>query len=232
MSTKINIKTCRDFELTLEHLKMKYGEGFEYLNGLHDSNLNFSDFIDGFIDKNVADVTIDANANASHKDIRSLISEKGKPLDKLFAANKIFHDMKKLYNLKTAKEWLEAEWTGAFYMHDFSTSSYMPYCYSYDLERLATEGLFFLQNYNNEPPQHLTTFTDDLIEFISFMSNRSSGAVGVSNLLIWTYYFWRKDIEEDYYIRNPDYYLRQAFQKLIYRLNQPFMRKRSCAYVW
>lgn len=232
MATNIAIKTCRDFELTLDHLRIKYGEGFEYLNGLHDSNLNFSDFIDGFVDKNVADVTIDANANASHKDVRSMISEKSKPSDKLHALNKIFHDMKKIYGLKTARKWLEAEWNGAFYLHDASSSSYYSYCYSYDLTRLATEGLFFLQNYNNEPPQHLTTFTDDLIEFISYFSNRSSGACGVANVLIWTYYFWKKDIEDDYYIRNPDYYLRQTFQKLIYRLNQPFMRKRSCAYAW
>ena len=40
--------------------------------------LNFSDFIDGFVDKNVADVTIDGNANAHHKDICSMLGEKGK----------------------------------------------------------------------------------------------------------------------------------------------------------
>ena len=175
MATNIAIKTCRDFDLTLESLRCKYGEGFEHLNGLHDSNLNFSDFIEGFIDKNVADVTIDANANASHKDVRALISEKGKGEDKLIAANKIFHDMENIYGLKTAREWLEAEWNGAFYMHDFPSASEMSYCYAYDLTRLATEGLFFLQNYNNQAPAHLTTFIDDLIEYISFMCNRTSG---------------------------------------------------------
>jgi intein/homing endonuclease len=97
-------------------------------------------------------------------------------------------------------------------------------CYAYDLTRLATEGLFFLKNYNNKPPKHLTTFIDDVIEYISYMSNRSSGAVGIPNVLIWTYYFWKKDCESNYIIKNKDYYIRQCFQKLIYRLNQPFMR--------
>ncbi len=46
---------------------------------------------------------------------------------------------------------------------------------------MAKEGLFFLKNYNNQPPQHLTTFVDDVIEYISYMSNRSSGAVGIPN---------------------------------------------------
>jgi hypothetical protein len=103
-------------------------------------------------------------------------------------------------------------------------------CYAYDLTRLATEGLFFLNDYNNEAPVHLTTFLDDTIEFVSFMSNRSSGACGLPNVLLWTFYFWKKDVEEGYYLKNPDYYVRQSFQKFIYRLNQPFLR-RLCACV-
>lgn len=227
----IPIKVNRDFEKTLTALSDKYGEDFDILNGIHESQLNFSDFIDGFIDRNVADVTIDANANASNKDIRSLLSEKGKSEDKLFAFNKIFYELKKKYNLRTAKDWLETEYNGGFYLHDAPTSTYLPYCYAYDLTRLATEGLFFLKNYNNQPPKHLTTFIDDVIEFISYMSNRSSGAVGIPNILIWTYYFWRKDCKTGYYIKNPEYYLRQSFQKLIYRLNQPFMRIDQTAFV-
>lgn len=227
----IPIKVNRDFEKSLMALSDKYGEDFEILNGIHESQLNFSDFVDGFVDKKVADVTIDANANASTKDIRSLLSEKGKSEDKLFAFNKIFYEMKKRYNLRTAKDWLETEYNGGFYLHDASTSTYLPYCYAYDLTRLATEGLFFLKNYNNKPAKHLTTFLDDVIEFISYMSNRSSGAVGIPNILIWTYYFWKKDCETGYYIKDKDYYLRQSFQKLIYRLNQPFMRIDQTAFV-
>lgn len=221
----------RDFEKAMVLLSERYGEDFEYLNGFHETQLNFSDFIDGFIDKNVADVTIDANANASNKDIRSLLNEKGKSHDKLFAFNKIFYELKKKYNLSTAKEWLEAEYNGAFYLHDASTSTYLPYCYAYDLTRLATEGLFFLKNYNNQAPKHLTTFMDDVIEYISYMSNRSSGAVGIPNVLIWTYYFWKKDCENGFVIKDPDYYIRQCFQKFIYRLNQPFMRIDQTAFV-
>ena len=227
----ITLKTNKDFERAMNAMHEKYGEGFEFLNGFHETQLNFSDFIDGFIDKNVADVTIDANANASNKDIRSLISEKGKSHDKLFAFNKIFCEIKKMYNLRTAKEWLEAEYSGAFYLHDAPTTSYIPYCYAYDLTRLAEEGLFFLKNYDNQPPKHLTTFIDDVIEYISYASNRSSGAVGIPNVLIWTYYFWKKDCETGFFIKDPDYYIRQSFQKLIYRLNQPFMRVDQTAFV-
>ncbi len=227
----IPLKVNKDFEKAMVALNEKYGEDFDILNGFHESQLNFSDFIDSFVDRNVADVTIDANANAANKDIRSLMSEKGKPLDKLFAFSKIFYELKKKYNLRTAKEWLETEFNGGFYLHDAPTSTYMPYCYAYDLTKLATNGLFFLDHYNNESPKHLTTFLDDVIEFISYMSNRSSGAVGIPNVLIWTYYFWKKDCETGYYIKDPDYYIKQCFQKLIYRLNQPFMRVDQTAFV-
>ena len=228
----IELKFNKDFERALNALREKYGEDFEILNGIHNSQMNFSDFIDAFVDKNVADVTIDSNANASNKDIASFRSEKGKSIDKVIAANKIFYEIKKKYGLKTAKEWLETEYTGGFYLHDFPSTTYVPYCYAYDLGRLAREGLFFLKkNYNNQPPKHLTTFVDDVIEFISFMSNRSSGAVGIPNILVWTYYFWKKDCETGFIINNPNYYLRQSFQKLIYRLNQPFMRIDQSAFV-
>ena len=221
----------KDFERAFKKITDEYGEDFELLNGFHESQLNFSEFVNAFVDKKVADVTIDSNANASNKDIRSLLSEKGKSNDKLIAFNKIFYEIKKKYGLKTAKEWLETEYNGGFYLHDAHTSTFMPYCYAYDLSRLAREGLFFLKNYNNKPPKHLTTFIDDVIEYISFMSNRSSGAVGIPNILIWTYYFWKKDCETGYYIKDKDYYIRQSFQKLIYRLNQPFMRIDQSAFV-
>lgn len=221
---RIDIKTDERFEKALNELKEKYGEDFEYLNGFHDSQMNFSDFINNFVDNNVADVTIDANANASHKDIVSLLSEKGKSHDKLFAFNKIFYEMDKKYGLEDAKKWLEAEYNGAYYLHDAPSSTYKSYCFAYDLTRLATEGLFFLENYNNEAPKHLTTYFDDVIEFVSFMCNRSSGAVGLPNLLIWSFYFWKHDCENNYQIKDRFYYLKQNFQKFIYRLNQPFLR--------
>ena len=178
----------------------------------------------------MADATIDPNANARHKDIRSFMTEKGKSEDKLFGLNKIFLEIKEMWGLRTAKQWLEAEFSKALYLNDSSTASYFAYCWANDLTRLATEGLFFISDYNNQPPKHLTTFFDDVIEFVSFLSNRQSGAVGLPNILIWAYYFWKNDVENGYYLKDPDTYLRQNFQKLIYRLNQPFLRIDQCAF--
>lgn len=529
---QIELKLSKDFERFLDELKKKYGEDFEYINGLHPSQLDFSEFIDNFVDKDtLADASIDPNANANHRDIRSFMTEKGKSEDKLFGLNKIFMQIKKMWGLRTAKQWLEQEFSRGFYLNDSTTASYFPYCFSGDTEimtkdgikplvdlvdqnilvlnknhgwegatvkkfgrqrlykltlerhgrnkeilvtgnhrwfiknkkattelttlelesgmkipfntaktwsdvnpspfgvahgfftgdgdkgehmraifcgdkealipyfsptsitgtddvkivygvpmsfahlpslaesqgylygwlsgyfaadgcidvhgrctisstnidnlrfvqdvlcvlgmpvneikyqdrisnltgvsgrvyymaisrhylrddffirpthvekwnatkdndtrerswivvsvedtgveddvycavtesgsftlsnnvlthncwandftRLAKEGLFFLGNYNNQAPKHLTTYLDDVVEFVSFLSNRQSGAVGMPNVLIWAWYFWKQDVENGYYMKDPDYYMRQQFQKLIYRLNQPFLR--------
>lgn len=223
MLIKLNLD--RDFERTLDRLIDKYGEAFEYINGIHSSQLDFSEFINNFVDKNtLADASIDPNANANNKDIRSFITEKAKSEDKLFGLCKIFTTIKKQWGLKTAKQWLEQEFSKGFYLNDSTSASYFPYCWANDLTRLAKEGLFFLNSYNNQAPRHLTTFFDDVIEFVSFLSNRQSGAVGLPNILVWAWWFWKKDVEDGYYIKDSDYYLRQQFQKLIYRLNQPFLR--------
>lgn len=228
---EINLRLTKDFERCLEDLKKKYGEDFEYINGVHPNQLDFSEFLDHFVEHDtMADTTIDPNANANHKDIRSFMTEKGKSEDKLFCLNKIFLEIKKKWGLRTAKLWLEQEFNKGLYLNDSATASYFPYCWANDFTRLATEGLFFLNSYNNQPPKHLTTFFDDVIEFVSFLSNRQSGAVGMPNVLVWAWYFWKKDVETGYFLKDPDTYLRQNFQKLIYRLNQPFLRIDQCSF--
>ena len=227
----ITLKLSKDFERCLEDLKKKYGEDFEYINGLHPSQLDYSEFLDKFVEKGtMADATIDPNANANHKDIRSFMTEKGKSEDKLFGLNKIFTEIKKMWGLRTAKQWLEQEFSKGFYLNDSASASYFPYCWANDLTRLATEGLFFLGGYNSQPPKHLTTYFDDVIEFVSFLSNRQSGAVGLPNVIVWAYYFWKHDCENGYYLKDPDTYLRQNFQKFVYRLNQPFLRIDQCSF--
>lgn len=181
----ITLKLTKDFERCLEDLKKKYGEDFEYINGVHPSQLDFSEFLEKFVaNDTMADTTIDPNANASHKDIRSFMTEKGKSEDKLFALNKIFLEIKKKWGLRTAKQWLEQEFSKGLYLNDSSTASYFPYCWANDFTRLATEGLFFLNKYNAQPPKHLTTYFDDVIEFVSFLSNRQSGRKCCAHLFL------------------------------------------------
>lgn len=229
----VNIKLLKNFTSQYNRLQEKYGSEIARLNGFDDNQLSYTDFIDNFIDKNnnVADASIDSNANVGRKDVVSLEREMPKPHSKLLSFNKIHYDIQKLFDFRTANEWLEMEWTGKLYMHDAPSSSLRPYCYAHDLKDLAEKGLYFISGQNPCPAKHLTTFVDFVKEFISFACNRSSGAVGLPNLIPYMYYFWRKDVENDYLgIRtsgNADNYANQNFQRFIYAVNQPYVRDGS-----
>ena len=221
----INVRLNKNFTTAFNKMKAKYGEEFERLNGFSDGQLSYTDFIDNFIDsETVADASVDGNANVGSKDIRTLMNEMPKPHRKLLAYNKIYYEINKKYGFKTANEWLEAEWSKALYMHDADTSTFIPYCFAYDLKDLAERGLYFINNFNAEPPRHLPTFIDFVKEFISFNSNRTSGACGLPNIIPYIFYFWKKDCEEGYYTKSPDYHARQQIQRFIYAINQPYVR--------
>ena len=225
----IGITLDKDFITQYNKLQAEYGSDIAQLNGFGDDQLSYTDFIDNFIDNDtVADVSVDGNSNVRRKDIVTLITEMPKPHRKLLAYNKIYFELKKKYGFKTANTWLEYEWTGKLYLHDADTSSMKPYCFAYDLKDLAEKGLYFLGITNSQPAQHLTTFVDFIKEFISFASNRSSGAVGLPNIIPYMYYYWCKDVQSDYLgiksSGNEKKYAIQNFQRFIYAVNQPCVR--------
>ena len=221
----INIRLNKNFTTQFNKMLSEYGDEFARLNGFADAQLSYTDFIDNFIDaETVADASVDGNANVGNKDMRTLMNEMPKSHRKLLAYNKIYYELNKKYGFKTANDWLNKEWTKALYMHDADTSTFLHYCFAYDLKDLAEKGLFFLNNFNAEPPKHLSTFIDFVKEYISFASNRSSGAVGLPNLIPYMYYFWKKDCENGYATKDPDYYARQQIQRFIYAVNQPYVR--------
>ena len=220
----INIRLNKNFTTAFNKMQETYGEELSKINGFSDMQLSYTDFIDNFVDSDtVADASVDGNANVGQKDIVTLINEMPKPHQKLLAFNKIYYEINKKYGFKTANDWLKNEWDGHLYLHDANTSSFVHYCFAYDLKDLAEKGLFFIDTFNAEPPQHLETFVDFVKEFVSWTCNRSSGAVGLPNLIPYMYYFWKKDCTSGLFTNNIKY-AKQQIQRLIYALNQPFLR--------
>lgn len=227
----INIKLNKNFTTQYNKLQEEFGTDIAKINGFDDGQLSYTDFIDNFVDQStVADASIDGNSNVSHKDIVTLEKEMPKPHEKLLAFNKIYYEIQKKYGFQTANEWLRAEWVGQLYMHDANTTSFKHYCFAYDLKDLAEKGLFFIKERNAKPPKHLITFVDFVKEYISFACNRSSGAVGLPNIIPYMFYFWKKDVDSHYLGINEDNakdYAKQNFQRFIYAVNQPFLRDSS-----
>jgi len=227
----INIKLNKNFTTQYNRLQNEYGTDIAKINGFDDGQLSYTDFIDNFVDKKVvADSSIDGNSNVSHKDIVTLEKEMPKPHQKLIAFNKIYQEMQKKFGFNDANKWLELEWIGALYLHDANTSTFKHYCFAYDLKDLAEKGLYFIEDRNAKPAKHLITFVDFVKEFVSYASNRSSGAVGLPNLIPYMFYFWKKDIENNYMgltKENGEKYAKSNIQRFIYAVNQPYCRDGS-----
>lgn len=227
----INIKLNKNFATQLNKLDQEYGEEFRKLQGLDDAKLSFTDFIDNFIDSdNVANASVDANSNIAQKDIVTLLSEMSKPHQKLLAFNKLYYEIQKIYGFRVANEAFEKMWNYAIYMHDFNTATFIPYCFAYDIKDIVEKGLFFIDNYNARPAQHLDSFVQILMEAICYLSRRQSGAVGLPNLIPYLYYYWSRDVQKGYYTKDPETYKKQQIQALIYRLNQPWVRSDQASF--
>lgn len=224
----INIRLNKNFTAQYNKLQEEFGTDIARINGFDDGQLSYTDFIDNFIDEDtVADASIDGNSNVSHKDIVTLEKEMPKPHQKLLAFNKIYYEIQKKYGFQAANEWLRSEWIGELYMHDGNSTSFKHYCFAYDLKDLAEKGLYFIEGRNAKPAKHLTTFVKFVTEYISYACNRSSGAVGLPNLIPYMFYFWKRDVENNYVLKDEKYYAQQAFQNFIYAVNQPYLRDGS-----
>ena len=228
----VNIELEKGFVAQLNKLKEKYGFRFTELIGLSDDDLNFNAFIDKFTDNvnELSDVSINPTSNAVRKDIISLTHNMSEPHQKLLALRKIYYEISKKFNTADANAWLDFIWNGSLYLHDAPTATFIPYCYAMSLKPIAERGLFFIDQFPTRPANHLTTFCDHVLETISWMSNRQSGAVGVPDLLVYMYYFWNKDVKNNHFIKTPEYYARQCIQKVIYDMNQPYVRVLQSAF--
>ena len=227
MNLQINLN--KDFERFFDKLKEEYGEDFVELNGLDEAHLSPTNFLDLFVKyTTVADASVDGNSNINQKDIVTLRSEKSKSQEKLMSYFKIFLELKQKYGLRHAKKWLELEWNKALYMHDANTATLISYCFAYDLTKMVEEGLYWLPDHKkSEPAKHLETFVDFVKEFISFTSNRTSGAVGLPNLIPYMYWYWKKDCENGIHglmVTQPEQFAKSQIQRLIYAMNQPYCR--------
>ncbi|MCQ2078200.1 MAG: hypothetical protein MJZ20_14425, partial [Bacteroidaceae bacterium] len=109
----ISIKLDKNFTTQFNRLLNEYGTDMAKINGFADEQLSYTDFIDNFVQtETVADASIDGNANVGQKDIVTLVNEMPKPHQKLLSFNKIYHEINKYYDFKTANDWLRNEWDG------------------------------------------------------------------------------------------------------------------------
>jgi anaerobic ribonucleoside-triphosphate reductase len=132
--------------------------------------------------ENVADVSIDPNANISGKSPVNFTLEIFKPILKLRSMNTAWKMIKERWGIQQANECLTACLNGKLYHHDW-TKYDVPYCFAPDSTFWMTQG----RPYGWLPggvPNKLQSFIGQTVEVAMDMSQENAGAIGIANVLV------------------------------------------------
>lgn len=162
-----------------------------------------------------ADVSVDSNANVEDSSIIAYEVEVAKPLFRMNAYYLLYKYGTKLFGKPTAEELCNWQFEKSFYINDFHKFAVCPYCFNFSCLDVVFNGLPFVKKIKSDPPQHMSSFMGQMIQFITYASNSVAGAVGLADLFICMSYYY--DREENF-----DNDVRQELQSFIYSVNQPF----------
>ena len=210
------------FESILEGIEDDYGTEIFDIEGIG-KQLDISEYGRKFFSnsKNIADDSVDANANVDDVTVVAYENESVKPLFRLNSLYLLWKELTKLYGEQFAQEVVESQILGDVYINDLSGVQ-KSYCYNFSAYDVMTKGLPFVKKVDSKPPKYLSSFCGQMVHFTAYASNQVLGAVGVADLLIVMSYYVKKELE--LLPSNPEYVWRQVkqeIQSLIYSMNQP-----------
>lgn len=166
-------------------------------------------------DQATSDVSVDANANVEDVSIIAYEAEVPKPLFRVNAYFILYKYAKKLYGKKRAEELCTAQFLKSLYINDFHKFAVCPYCFNFSCLDLVFSGLPFVLKIKSDPPKHLMSFVNQVIQFVTYASNSVAGAVGLADFFICLSYFYDKEKPSENYVK-------EELQSFIYSVNQPF----------
>lgn len=226
------------FERLISSIRRRYGEEILSFSGVHPSQLDMAKFTRDFLfseNINLADISVDANANVDDRSVVSFDHEVAKALNKLNAYNMIWSYVAQVkraegdgeHAMDYASRAIEDLITGNLYLND-AHFVHKSYCFAYDLTPMVVEGMPFIKKVNIGPPKHYGSFIDLVIQSTAFISNQIAGAASYPNLLFFMDYFIRKDYGERYWESSDAMRIvLQEIQSLVYSFNFPFRSAQS-----
>ena len=196
-----------DFVELLGDLFKKYGEEVFKIHGINSTDLDMTKFPKSFYSKSgsVAKLSIDANANVSAKDVSQYNYERFKSEGKLNSIYMLYKWVKKCFSKKDAKIAVERIISGDIFLNDLVNVE-IPYCYSFDLNKLLLDGMDFFDGKNIiiKPPSRSDSFIAQVIQTTAFISNQIMGAVAYPSFFVILDKFYRQEYGEDYTNRLKD----------------------------
>lgn len=214
---RIKVSFDDEFEKLFCHYQEDFPELADLL-GVSEKRLDYSRRSREFFSEstNINDFSIDRNANvACERGPTVYASELTKPLLKLHGLYLIWLHGRKMFGRKRANELISRVLMGDVYFHDSSGPLIqVPYCVSLSALNIALNGMPFNAQLVSRPPRHLDSFLKQVVETMFNVGNCVAGAVAMPDLFVVMSFYTKKENVSDRDIR-------QAFQGLVYSLNQP-----------
>lgn len=167
-----------NFVNAMEELSKKYGDEIFEIQGIASKHLDISQFSRDFFgnSSNVADVSVDSNANVKEKNISQYNYEANKSIMRLNGLHLMYKNVTKYFSEEMANNVLDGVISGELFINDLHLYS-NPYCYAFDLRSLMMGGMdFFGGNIKIKPPKHSNSFIDLFIQTNAYISNQIAGA--------------------------------------------------------
>jgi len=214
-----------EFKLVFRKLKnLEDAEELMELDGIG-SQLDVAKFSKKFFSKKgitTADVSVDANSNINDANIVQYPMEVAKPLHRLNAYYLLWKYASRIFDEETAQKMMKAQFTKEIYINDFHTFGYFPYCFNYSCMDVVSVGLPFVTRIKSNPPKHLSSFMGQMVQFVTYCSNSTVGAIGLADLIICSSWYVEKLLKDKNITKEQVWgQIKQEFQSFIFSVNQP-----------
>ena len=183
----------------------------------------------------------DANANAEHKNIATLIGEL--PKSNFIRLNRrlLTDRIKKMYGKELADKYIDLLEHHFIYKND--ETSIAPYCASITMYPWLINGTTAIGG-NSTAPTNLKSFCGGFVNMVFIVSSMLSGACATPEFLMYLNYFIGKEYGVDYYKdpdrvvdlslrqRSIDKVITDCFEQIVYSINQPTGARNFQAVFW
>lgn len=226
----------KKFITLMDSLKKKYPEAIFLEQGIANDHIDIVKFSKTFFNSannnNVADYTVDGNANVNEKNTIQYASENNKALMRLNALAILHKYIEQTFGLEQANLSIEKIVNGEIFVNDLHLTAHQPYCYAFDICNLLIDGMsFFNGGMKIGVPKRVDSFIALVIQATAYISNQISGAIAYPSFFIAMNYMYEKEFGEKYIeSRNLKGFadrVHNQFQNLIYSLNFPFRSSQS-----
>jgi anaerobic ribonucleoside-triphosphate reductase len=214
-------------------LKNKYSiENDEVTNfilnqhGLNKSNFDLIKNMEEFISGDLADKSLDANANKSDKTISGIQNEIAVPIYKTIGYRYLYRKLKDLYGKKEAKRLSGEMYDMSLALHD-SSKVLLPYCWAFDSSKIVNFGVPF-GRLQSMPPKRVSSYMDSLKEVIHQMASQLAGAIAVSTIFFDVCHLleYKENVKLDDLKNSKEKqkYIINCYQTFIHSVNNPMSR--------